>query len=161
MSLRLRAQWRDRSPNLRLKGSREKWGARQGSAHSNVLVSPFFSSHRDCSFITYSVPIAPLWLMRYIRTRKCEQTMQSETGDINSGSDASLIVRTVNAGVISAIADNGGHSMKINREAERNGRTPPRPRSVNLSPFARPAHFYHFSYSPMHEPRCRCFRSGL
>lgn len=51
----------------------------------------------------------------------------------------SLIARTVNDSVISAITDNGGHSMKINRETERNERKLRlRPRFVNLSPFVLP-----------------------
>lgn len=59
---------------------------------------------------------------------------QGGEGDINSGLDASLIARTVNDSVISAITDNGaGHSMKINRETERNERKRSlRPRFVNL-----------------------------
>lgn len=66
-----------------------------------------------------------------------------ERGDINSGLDVSLIARTVNDSVISAITDNGRHSMKINRETERNGRKLRlRPRFVNPSPFVLPAYFY-------------------
>lgn len=59
--------------NLRLKGSEEKWShdkATEGErAPSNF---PFFLSRRDTCrrpFITYSVPIARLEIMRYIRTK--------------------------------------------------------------------------------------------
>lgn len=62
------------------------------------------------SFITYSVPIARLEIMRYIRTT-AEDTWRGRgkgVGDINSGLDVSLIARMVNDSVISAITDNGG-----------------------------------------------------
>lgn len=107
------------------------------------LVAICATHWRAYSFITYSVPIARLEIMRHIRTGGTRESGEGEGHDINSGLDASLIARAVNDIVISAITNNGGHSMKINRETERNERKLRlRPRYVNPSPFGLPAHFY-------------------
>lgn len=71
----------------------------------------FLSGSRDTrpySFIIYSVPIACLEIMRYIRTERTNKERGGGRIDINSGLDASLIVRAANDSAISAIADNGG-----------------------------------------------------
>lgn len=57
--------------NLRLKGSEEKWGAirpPRERARYEFSLFPRRDTRRAYSFITYSVPIARLEIMRYIRT---------------------------------------------------------------------------------------------
>lgn len=62
--------------NWRLKGSEEKWSAIRPPGEKRVSYFPFSlvairaARRGACSFITYSVPIARLEIMRYIRTTR-------------------------------------------------------------------------------------------